>query len=204
VSTGFPPTGEPSGPARSPEVKASDADRDRVLDVLRDAAGDGRLTTDELEERLEAALSARTLGELAALTADLGVSGSGLDWSGAATAQAEDVIRIDQRGGAVWRTGRWLVPRRLELRSSWCDVTLDFTQAVIIHDTLPIDMKMRGGTLTLLTGPGIAVDADYLTVRYTDVQIRPSAEPGVPVSLRVQLAGRMRYGRIEVRPVWPT
>src|SRR6516165_1033052 len=48
-----------------PEMRASDADRDRVVDVLRDAAGDGRLTADEFEERMEAALSSRTLGELA-------------------------------------------------------------------------------------------------------------------------------------------
>jgi hypothetical protein len=191
----MPATDEPSGSPASPEVRASDADRDRVLDVLRVAAGDGRLTADEFEERMEAALSSRTLGELAVLTGDLK---TGPDVT---TAQAEDVIRIDQRGGAIRRTGRWAVPRRLEMRSSWCDVTLDFTQAVIIHDTLRIDMKMRGGSLVMVAGPGIVVDADSLTVRYTDIQIRPSAEPGVPVSLRVQLAGRMRYGWIEVRPV---
>jgi len=54
-------------PAR---IRASDADRDRVLDVLGAAAGDGRLTLLELDERTGAALSARTLSELAALTAD--------------------------------------------------------------------------------------------------------------------------------------
>jgi hypothetical protein len=206
VSASFPPTGEPSGPAGSPQVRASDADRDRVVDVLRAAAVDGRLTADEFEERMETALSSRTLGELAGLTADLGPLGSlgsGSDSPGAPTAQAEDVIRMDQRGGAVRRTGRWLVPRRLELRSSWCDVTLDFTQAVITHDTLSVDMRMRGGSLNLVAGPGMVVDADSLTVRYTDVQIRPAAEPGVPVVLHVRLAGRMRYGRIEVRLVSP-
>jgi hypothetical protein len=52
-------------PADFSEVRASDADRDRVVDVLRDAVGDGRLTADEFDERLEAALSSRTLGELA-------------------------------------------------------------------------------------------------------------------------------------------
>jgi DUF1707 SHOCT-like domain len=45
-------------------------DRDRVVDALRVAGGDGRLTTEELDARLERALSARTLGELAELTAD--------------------------------------------------------------------------------------------------------------------------------------
>jgi Domain of unknown function (DUF1707) len=176
-----------------PEVRASDADRDRVLDVLRDAAADGRLTAAEFDERMEAALSSRTLGELAVLTADLQPR------PGAAPAQAEDVVRIDQRGGSVRRAGGWVVPRRLELRPSWSDVTLDFTEAVIVADTLVIDMHMRGGSLILVTKPGIVVDVDALAVRYTDVEIGPEAEPGVPVILRVRLTGRMRYGYIGTR-----
>ena len=70
---------------------------------------------------------------------------------------------------------------------------------MILHATLRIDMKMRGGSLTLVAGPGIVVDADSLTLRYTDVKIRPSAAPGAPVILHVQLAGRMRCGVIETR-----
>jgi Domain of unknown function (DUF1707) len=163
------------------------------LDVLRDAAADGRLTAGEFDERMEAALSSRTLGELAVLTADLRPR------PGAAPAQAEDVVRIDQRGGSVRRAGGWVVPRRLELRPSWSDVTLDFTEAVIVADTLVIDMHMRGGSLILVTKPGIVVDVDALAVRYTDVEIGPEAEPGVPVILRVRLTGRMRYGYIGTR-----
>jgi Domain of unknown function (DUF1707) len=196
VSASFWPAGEPSGPGSVPEMRASDADRDRVMEVLRVAAGEGRLTPDELDERLAAALSSRTLGELAELTADL-VAAPG--WPGGAVAQTGDVIRIDQRGGSVRRTGHWVVPRRLELRSSWCDVWLDFTDAMIAHDTLRIDLNMRGGSLVLVAGPGLVVDADALTVRYADIKIGPDAEPGAPVVLRVQLAGRMRYGWIEQR-----
>ncbi len=166
------------------------------MEVLRVAAVDGRLTPDELDERLEAALSSRTLGELAALTADL-VPGPSMP--GAAMAQAEDVIRIDQRGGSVRRTGRWVVPQQLELRSSWCDVWLDFTDALITHDTLRIDLTMRGGSLILVAVPGLVVDADSLRVRYADVKIRPAADPDAPVVLRVQMAGRIRYGWIEQR-----
>ena len=60
---------------------------------------------------------------------------------------------------------------------------------------------MRGGSLVLVAGPGLVVDGDSLrcTVRYADVKIRPGAEPGAPVVLRVQMAGRMRYGWIEQR-----
>lgn len=189
----------PSEPGMPPEMRASDADRDRVMDVLREAVGDGRLTAEEFEERLEAAMSSRTFGELAELTADLVAGPVPLAQSGAAAAPAADEIRIRQRGGSVSRSGQWTVPLRLDLRPSWCDVTLDFTDAVITHDTLRVDMNMRGGTLTLVTRPGVVVDADDLRVRYTDVEIHPGAAPGAPVILRVRLAGRMRYGRIEVQ-----
>ena len=53
------------------ELRASDADRERIAERLRAAAGEGRLTADELEERLERALTARTEGELGPLVADL-------------------------------------------------------------------------------------------------------------------------------------
>lgn len=187
MSADFQATGGP------PEVRASDADRDRVLDVLRVAMGDGRLTADEFGERMEAALSARTLDGLAVLTADLGNPGT-------AAARAEEVVRIDQKGGSVQRTGQWVVPRRLELRSSWSDVTLDFSEAVIVEDTLLVEMDMRGGALVMVTRPGVVVDAGSLTVRYTDVDVRSGGEPGVPVVLRVRLTGRMKYGHVEVRP----
>ncbi len=57
--------------ARRAQLRAADADRDRAADVLRRAAAEGRLVTEELEERLEQALSARTYGQLDALLADL-------------------------------------------------------------------------------------------------------------------------------------
>jgi Domain of unknown function (DUF1707) len=202
VPADFPPAGEPPGPGPAPEVRASDADRDRVVDVLRDAAADGRLTVEEFDERMAAALSSRTLAQLAPLTADLVAAPAvpaGTARPAAAAEQAEDVIRIDQRYGSVRRAGGWLVPRRLELRAAWCDVTLDFTDAVITHDTLRIDLRLRGGSLVLVTRPGVVVDAGALRVRYTDVGIYPGPEPGAPVILRVWLAGRMRYGRIETR-----
>src|SRR3954452_776871 len=54
-----------------PDHRASDAERETAAERLRVAAGDGRLDPDELEERLEAAYAARTVGELTKLTRDL-------------------------------------------------------------------------------------------------------------------------------------
>jgi hypothetical protein len=56
---------------RPPEQRASDADRDTAVDILCAAAADGRLTMTELDERVGSALTARTLAQLAHLTADL-------------------------------------------------------------------------------------------------------------------------------------
>src|SRR5215469_1075753 len=59
------------GRRRPPQMKASDADRDEVVTALSEHFQAGRLTTEELEDRMGNALSARTLGELDALTVDL-------------------------------------------------------------------------------------------------------------------------------------
>jgi hypothetical protein len=57
--------------ARTSSYRASDADRERVADRLRQAAAEGRLLAHELEERIHAALRAKTYGELDAVVADL-------------------------------------------------------------------------------------------------------------------------------------
>src|ERR1700748_1448189 len=59
-------------------LRVSHEDRDQVAEALRIAAGDGRLTSDELDERLERALTARTYDDLAGLVADLPVAGTAL------------------------------------------------------------------------------------------------------------------------------
>ncbi|MFI2205174.1 DUF1707 domain-containing protein [Streptomyces sp. NPDC020192] len=173
-------------------LRASHADRDRVVDVLTGAAGDGRITAEELDERVAAALSARTLGELAALTADLPeVAGE---------TPAKGVVRIEQRGASTVRADGWAVPRRMEIESAWGDVTLDLSDAVIAHGALDIDLDMRGGTLRLITRPGVLVDADSLAIEYGKTKVRPAGDPGVPVVLRVEIRGRLSMGVLEVRP----
>jgi len=183
------PASDRPGGGGAPEQRASHADRDKTVDILRVAAGDGRLTPAELDERLEAALSARTGNELAALTADLLAS----------QPRTKDVIRIDQRFADVNRSGSWVVPRRMEIRARAADVKLDFTRAVITHDTLHIDLDLGPGDLTIVIKPGIVVDADDVAVTLGDVKVGTDAHPDVPVVLRVELAGRIRAGDIVAR-----
>jgi Domain of unknown function (DUF1707) len=57
--------------ASNPNIRASDADRDRIVTALRENLAEGRLTTEEFDERLDKALAAKTMGELEGLMADL-------------------------------------------------------------------------------------------------------------------------------------
>src|SRR5947207_338555 len=76
------PSAEEAGATRLPdrltprEMRASDADRERVAEVLRQAAADGRLDLTELDERLAVVYAARTYAELEPVTADLPVHGA--------------------------------------------------------------------------------------------------------------------------------
>lgn len=194
--------GRDDNAASAAELRASHEDRDRVVEVLRIAAGDGRLTAAELDERLEVALSARTFGELAALTTDLPDGRLAAIPMAAADplAQPKDVARIDCHSGTAKRDGRWVVPKRLEVRVTSGTVQLDFTQAVILHRSIQIDAEVRSGRLTIVTKPGIVVDADDVTLRSGNVRVRAPWGADVPVTLLISISGRVGSGSILARP----
>jgi hypothetical protein len=183
-------------PAPRTELRASHQDRDRVVEVLRMAAGDGRITADELDERLEAALKARTFGELAVLTTDLPAPGG----PPAAAEQPKDVARIECGSSHVKRDGPWLVPRRMQVRVRSGGVKLDFTNATITQPSLAIEANVSSGHLTLVTKPGIVVDADDVTVRSGRVKVRAPWGSEVPVTLRISVSGKVGSGAISARP----
>jgi hypothetical protein len=190
-------------PSSSPALRASDADRDRVIEVLRAAVADGRLDPAEFDERLDAALAARTIDALAPLTADLiAAPGShaalSLPLAGTA-APAAELLTINERHGSVRRDGRWTLPHRLALRTAWCGVLLDLTSAVRSGPELIIEMQVRGGHVVLVLAPGMVVDANGLSVRHTCLAISRDAGDGTPETLSIHLVGRMRHGRIDTR-----
>jgi hypothetical protein len=99
----------------------------------------------------------------------------------------------------VERTGRWVVPQRMRIKATAGNVRLDFTEAVITHSTLHIEIDLGiGADLLLVTKPGIVVETDDLTVRRGDVKIRATADQ-VPVTLTVVLSGQLRGGDVEAR-----
>jgi len=182
------------------QLRASHQDRDRVVEILRVAAGDGRLTAEELDQRLEAALTARTYAELAVLTTDLPAANAPAPASVAAFPEPKDVGRIEIGSGSTKRDGRWVVPRRLEVRVSSGAVKLDFTEAVLSQPLLQIDTEVRSGRLILVTKPGITVNADDIQIRSGRVKVIQPWGDEVPVSLRIVVSGKVGSGRLLAHP----
>ena len=189
---------EPGGEVARSELRASHEDRDRVVELLRVSAGDGRLTAEELDERLEQAMTARTYGELARLVADLPAAGTAV--SPATAPQVKDVVRIDTRSGHVKRVERWVVPQRMEVKVTSGHVLLDFTQAVITQSTLNLNVEVRSGHIRLLTRPGIVVDTDDVTIRSGHVRVKTPWGPDVPAQFRIEVSGKVGSGHLVARP----
>jgi hypothetical protein len=192
---------EPGREVARSELRASHEDRDRVVELLRVSAGDGRLTADELDERLELAMTARTYGELAELVADLPAAGS---VASAPAPRVKDVVRIDCGSGNAKREGRWVVPQRIEARVHSGHVKLDFTEAVITQPSLQIEAEVRSGHIILITKPGIVVDTDDVAVRSGHVKVRAPWGHDVPEVLRIEVSGRVGSGHFVARPRYRT
>ncbi|GAA3577696.1 DUF1707 domain-containing protein [Nonomuraea rosea] len=161
-----------SGDAPQPhELRASDADRERIAQVLQDAHADGRLSFDELEERLGTLYAARTLGELAGLTADL-------------LPAEEQPINLDGRPvSAIFkkeqRGGRWVVPAELDVTAMFGTTKLDFRDAILQNRQIIINATLVFGGLEIHVPEGLEVVrvAKGETVRLT----KQPTEPGAPV-----------------------
>src|SRR3984885_6738591 len=125
----------PDRPGPLPALRASDVERERAADQLRQAAGEGRLTVDELDERLTRCYAATPRAELANLTGDLGVSGR--DAAPGSARPPGGVVKPGPGGSSTIisilsgsaRAGRWRVAPRLKGISVMGGADLDLTEA---------------------------------------------------------------------------
>jgi hypothetical protein len=175
---------------REDRLRAADADRDRAIEVLAGAAAEGRLTQEEYSERSETALSARTLGELAALTADI----PSVPARGDVPAAAEEITAVL---GNESRKGSWVVPPHLSVRSVLGDCHLEMQHAVIRQRVTTIDATVRLGSVTIFVPDGIEVRMSGRAVLGAkSSQLRRAPHPGAPV---IEVRCDVLLGSVTVR-----
>jgi hypothetical protein len=143
----------PAVPDRG-NLRASDADRERVAEILRQAAGDGRLTMDELDERLDAVYAAKTYAELEPVTRDLPAPGASHAAAPAPAAAADpgrfgglpgSAVAVAIMGGFE-RKGNWVVPRQMSCFALLGGGELDMREASFEEQTVRLNVvAIMGG-----------------------------------------------------------
>lgn len=133
-------------------VRMSDAERQAIVERLLRAVGEGRLTLDEFDERSAGVFAALTFEEVEPFLTDL-PGGTGFS-------PALERAELRTTGGPLKREGRWVVSRRLQVRNKAGSVKLDFTEAVMAHQVIEIELEGSGGITTLVLPPRATVDIE--------------------------------------------
>ena len=182
-------------------MRVSDSDRERAADLLREAAGHGRITMDELDERLEVAYAAKTYGDLAAVTRDLPQPAQA-----PGTAQRAPVGRIGGTPGAKFslailsgarRAGRWVVPPSYVAVAVMGGVELDLREAQFSQPEVTIHAYTVMGGIEITVPED--VDVDVSGVAFMGGFDHNASGPGVPGAPRLRVLGLALMGGVEVR-----
>ncbi|MFF8869167.1 DUF1707 SHOCT-like domain-containing protein [Streptomyces massasporeus] len=192
---------EPAGS----EFRASDAERDRIADILHDALAEGRLTPDEHAERVEGVLRAKTVGELEVFIRDLPAAhrqGPGpapapqRPTAGAIPIEADDNV-VAVFSGAV-RKGRWRAGRRIHAYAIFGSVEIDLSEALFDHQQVvvksfaifgSVDIRVPENVSLRGTGGGVLGSFEVATL--------DSGDPQAPI---VYVDGWAVLGSVEARP----
>ncbi|MFG3529278.1 DUF1707 domain-containing protein [Streptomyces sp. NPDC047917] len=152
-------------------MRASDSERERVAETLREAVAEGRLEMAEFEQRLEATYKACTHGELEPLVRDLPAPGAAVAPVGAAPARTGSQKRWADRIGkpatssgafAMWggfgRRGNWTVGRKFTAFAMWGGGEIDLREANFEDREVVIRCITIMGGIQVTVPPELNVD----------------------------------------------
>lgn len=188
-------------------LRASDADREHIAQLLGRAFAEGRLSTEEHSERLEAAYAAKTLGELRPLVADLPVEFEPPTAPGGQVApHPEDAANRYAGGdsivavlGETRRTGRWLVRSGLTALALLGSVELDLTEAILEQREVTITVNAILGEVVLRVPDGVIVhDEGSAVFGSRDISTSDGTEFG-PETPIVRVRGLALFGNVEYK-----
>ncbi|MFH8347154.1 DUF1707 domain-containing protein [Streptomyces sp. NPDC018045] len=191
-----------------PDLRASDADRDRVAGILRDALAEGRLAMEEFDERLTATYEARTVGALRPLVADLpqtydgGVPDTRAGGSGAPAWRERIGGEPTSRGAfAFWsgfsRKGRWTAPRIFTAGVFQAGGEIDLRDANFEAGEVTVRCFALMGGIDVVVPPGVEVQVTG--VGFMGGFDSDDGEPGDPGAPRVRITGFAMMGGVGFR-----
>ncbi len=176
------------------QIRAADADRSLVAQLLSDAFANGQLTVDEYDERTAAVYRAKTYGELDLLTGDLVLSPPPAHApSGGPT--NDRVIAI--MSGAV-RKGEWTPATRIDAFAFWGGIELDLRRATFTTEETTINCVAIMGGIEVTVPPGVSVEVRGMGIMGGFEHVS-ATHPGAP---RVIITGFAFWGgvSVEIKP----
>ncbi|MFD6416908.1 DUF1707 domain-containing protein [Streptomyces sp. NPDC060194] len=195
-----------------PELRASDADRERVADRLRDALAEGRLDMEEFGHRLDAAYGARTYGELEPLTADLPSHSLAKPATGSGPAPVRWSDRIGGPPTSRWalafwggfsRRGRWTAPRAFTSVAVMGGGEIDLREARFESDVVEIRCVAVMGGIVVTVPPDLHVEVVGIGLMGGFDHNSKHAEEPAPGSPRVRITGLALMGGVAVETKRP-
>ncbi|TNY34741.1 DUF1707 and DUF2154 domain-containing protein [Thermomonospora catenispora] len=205
ATPGTPSAAPPSGASggRVAALRASDADRDRIADRLREALAEGRITPEEHAERIDALYRAKTYAELEPLVADLPdpdgpaprpradrVEGGDLP---APRRESASIVAVF--GGAD-RRGRWLVEPTTTVLAAFGGVDLDFRTAVLSQRDVTVNVTCLFGGVSITVPPGVRVE-NSLSAVFGGVSL-PDEDVLSPDAPVIRLTGVALFGGVQI------
>jgi hypothetical protein len=175
-----------------PDLRASDADRDRTAAVLNSAMATGRLTRTEYAERLDAAYAATTLGDLTPLTRDLPA-----DEAAGVSVRTADRAAVAARFSKVIRSGRWVAGRHTRLTARFGALIVNLSDAVLPGREITLNIDAFCGKLIIIVPADAQVidEGGALFAKRAVYSRQGQASADGPV---IRLVGDARFSKVAV------
>lgn len=175
-------------------VRASDAERDEVAAVLSEALAQGRLTSAELAERIDAAYAAKTRAELVPLTADLPDDLHGAPSGPIAAVERQELSATFSK---VIRSGRWVAGRHTEARARFGALIVDMADAVLPGREITLDVTTFCGK-AIITIPENAQVVDEGGALFGKRSVTGATPEGGQDGPIIRITGKSTFGKIVV------
>ncbi|MEU5879638.1 DUF1707 domain-containing protein [Spirillospora sp. NPDC047279] len=194
------PPEHPSAPEPA-SMRASDSDRDKVADRLREALAEGRITPEEHAERIDVVYAAKTYAELEPVLRDLpgeqAESTVRLTKDTAEPAPATQGSHIIAIFAGASRSGRWLVEPETNVTCVFGGTELDFRRAVLSQREVTVNVTCIFGGVEITVPPGVrVVNSNSAVFGGVDVPEDDDLSGEAPV---IRLTGFTMFGGVNVR-----
>ncbi|MFD9074325.1 DUF1707 SHOCT-like domain-containing protein [Streptomyces lasiicapitis] len=166
--------------------RVSEVERDSAVERLQEAFAEGLIAQEEMDARLQVALTATTQGELASALSSLPAEDAG------------PIVEVNTAGGLIHRRGRWHVPRSFKVNSRMGKVYLDLSRAHIEYPVVNIELHLGYGWARIVVPSEATVNYEQMNAEWKQPTYR-APQRSSSNGPRIRISGTMGHGRLWIK-----